>query len=54
MTISKRHLVCTCYGKWIYAKKCEWKLGYVRILLVGECIVAVHSDKWHMLNNFEL
>ena len=38
MTLWKPYLVCTCYDKWIYAKKCEWRFGSVRILLVGECI----------------
>ena len=38
MTLSKPYLVCICYDKYIYAKKCGWKFGSVRMLLVGECI----------------
>ena len=34
ITLSKPHLVCTLFDKWINVRKCERKFGSVRILLV--------------------
>ena len=33
------HLVCTFYDKQINAKKYEWEIGSVHVLLVGNCII---------------
>ena len=35
ITLSKPHLVCTFYHKYIDVRKCERKFGSVRTLLVG-------------------
>ena len=35
ITLSKPHLVCTFFHKYIDVRKCERKFGSVRTLLVG-------------------
>ena len=44
MTLSKPHLVYTFYDKQINAKKYEWKLGSVQVLLGGDCIYITLHD----------
>ena len=39
ITLSKPHLVCTLFNKYIDVRKCETKFGSVQILLVGQCIL---------------